>query len=146
MGAFTDIELAWGGTIYTIRGQRVMGALSRIEDVITMPELQAYSARGTYPLAKLCSAYAAVLKYAGARVSDEDIYEMAFSGEAEQEAVIMGVMNLMKMMVPASARAKMEAAMSEVGSTEEPDSGNSQPAEAASSKKPTKRRSAKANG
>jgi hypothetical protein len=140
MGAFADIEMVWAGKTYTIQSHRVMGAIARIEDVITLPELQAYSARGTYPLAKLCTAYATVLKYAGARVTDEEIYEMAFAGEGAQEAVINGVLNLMQMMVPASARAKMEAAIAEA------DLGNSRPAAAASSKKPTKRRSAKANG
>jgi hypothetical protein len=129
MGAFTDIELDWGGKVYTIQAHRVMGAIARIEDIITLPELQAYSARGTYPLAKLCTAFATVLKYAGARVTDEEIYEMAFSGEGAQEAVINGVLHLMQMMVPASARAKMDAAIAEA------DLGNSRPAAAASSRK-----------
>jgi hypothetical protein len=151
MGVFTDIELDWGGKVFTIRGQRVMGAISRIEDVITMPELQAYSLKGTYPLAKLCAAYASMLRYAGARVSDEEVYALCFAGEREQEAVVMGVMNLMKMMLPASARAKMEAALADpdgvqAQALEESDLGNSRATARASLKKPTRPRSRKANG
>jgi hypothetical protein len=137
MGVFSDIELVWAGTVYTIRSHKVMGAIARIEDIITMPELKAFAGRGTAPVAKLCSAYATVLRYAGARVTDEEVYEVAFSGEQDQEAVIHGVLNLMKMMVPASARAKLEAAMAEAGGAdaaalETADAGNSQAAAAAS--------------
>jgi hypothetical protein len=148
MGVFQDIELVWEGNVYTIRSHRVMGAIARIEDVITMHELKAFSDRATYPLGKLCKAYAAVLQYAGARVSDEAIYELAFTGVAAQEAVIQGVMNLMKMMVPAAARAKMEAAMAggEDAPAGEPDAGNFRPTVKASSRKRTKRRSGKASG
>jgi hypothetical protein len=148
MGVFQDIELVWEGNVYTIRSHKVMGAIARIEDVITMPELQAYSNRGTYPLGKLCSAYGAVLRYAGARVTDDAIYELAFSGPGAQEAVIEGVMNLMKMMVPASARTKLENAMAagDDAPAGDPDSGNSRPTVTASLPKRTKRRSAKANG
>ena len=151
MGVFTDIELEWAGSTYTIKGQRVMRVISLVEDVITMPELQAYSSKGTYPLAKLCTAFASVLRFAGARVTDEEVYELAYSGEKEQEAVIMATMDLMKMMLPASARAKAEAAMAdpdgpEALAMEGVDLGNSQATAPASSKKPTKRRSPKANG
>ena len=151
MGVFTDIELEWGGKVFTIRGQRVMRVISLVEDVITMPELQAYSAKGTYPLAKLCTAFASVLRFAGACVTDEEVYEVAFSGEKEQEAVIMATMDLMKMMLPASARAKMEAAVAdpdgaEAQAMEGASLGNSRATAQASSKKPTKRRSPKANG
>jgi hypothetical protein len=138
MGVFSDIELVWAGNVHTIRSHKVMGAIARIEDIITMPELRAFAGRGTAPVAKLCSAYATVLRYAGARVTDEEVYEVAFSGEQEQEAVIHGVLNLMKMMVPASARARLEAAMAEAGGAdaaaalETADAGNSQAAAAAS--------------
>jgi hypothetical protein len=123
-----------------------MGAIARIEDVITLAELQNYSIRGAAPIGKLSMAYAAVLRYAGARVTDEEVYEKSFVGDREQEAMIMAIMNLMKMMLPASARAKMEAALHEIEGEGDADPGNSPAAATASLKRPSQRRSQKADG
>jgi hypothetical protein len=152
MAVFSDIELEWEDRIYTIRSNRVMKAIGIIEDHITLAELQVYSQRGAAPLGKLCMAFAAVLRYAGASVKDDDVYERAFSGEEAQAAMMRAILHLMRMMLPASARAKLEAATADPDGqeaaelTEAADSGNSQAAVQASSQKPTKRRSQKANG
>jgi hypothetical protein len=91
-------------------------------------------------------AYAAVLRYAGAQVTDEEVYEKSFVGDREQEAMVMAIMNLMKMILPASARARMEAAIYDADGEEDADPGNSPAAAKASSKRHTKRRSQKAGG
>ena len=153
-GVFSDIEVEWNGDIYTIKSHRVMGAISRIEDVITMPELQVYASKGTAPVGKLCMAFGSVLRYAGAKVKDEDVYGKLFAGEEQQQAIMMSITNIMKMMMPASVRAKLEAVQNgeaesseDEGIVDEEDLGNSLPAvEGASSKRRTKQRSAKANG
>jgi hypothetical protein len=146
MGAFEDIELPWSGKTFVIKSNRVMGAIARIEDVITLAELQAYAVKGAAPIAKLSMAYAAVLRYAGAQVTDEEVYEKSFVGGREQEAMVMAIMNLMKMMLPASARARMEAALNDADGEEDADPGNSPAAAKASSKRPIRRRSQKAGG
>jgi hypothetical protein len=145
MSVFDDIELPWAGSTFVIKSNRVMGAIARIEDAITLAELQAYAVKGAAPIGKLSMAYAAVLRYAGARVTDEEVYEKSFAGDREQEAMILSIMNLMKLMLPPSARAKMEAAMNDIDGEGDAEPGNSPAAAKASSRKPSKRRS-RANG
>lgn len=108
MPAFEDIHLSWHGRGYVIRANRVMGALARIEDVITFAELHQAFGRGTVPIAKLSAAYGAVLRYAGARVTDEEVYLEAFSAEG-QETVLAAVQTLMEMMLPPSLRDTADA-------------------------------------
>lgn len=146
MGAFADIELEWGDRIYTIKSHRVMGAIARIEDIITLPELRACGLRGGAPIGKLAMAYAAVLRYAGATVDDDEVYEKAFANSADG-GVMVAIMNIMDLMLPKSARAKLQAG---AAGGEEPtgddDAGNLPAAARASSRKPSKPRSRKANG
>lgn len=124
---FTPIELDWNGKTITVRPHKVMGLISAIEDVITFPELQAYAVRGAAPVGKLSMAYARVLRYAGVRVTDEEVYAKSFSGsEEEQEAMGRAIQNLLFMMMPPEARAKVEAIMAGA----EEDDGDPEPAEA----------------
>lgn len=142
-GAFQDIELVWRGQTYIVKSHRVMGAIYRIEDVITLDEFVVYAQRGTAPVAKLCGAYSAVLQYAGASVSPDDVYAELFRDAAQKEAVMEAVINLMQMMLPTEARAKLATTMASDGPAAP---GNSPAAAAASSKRPTRQRSQKASG
>jgi hypothetical protein len=142
MSAFSDIELEWGSRIYTIKSHRVMGAIARIEDIITLPELKTYQERRAAPLGKLSMAYGAVLRYAGVNVRDDEVYETVFSGTASNH-VIVAIMNIMQMMIPKSALAQLDAADPK---SSENDLGNSGATAAASSKKRTKQRSRRGNG
>lgn len=124
MGAFDDVTLQWRGRDYVIPANRMMGAIARIEDHVTMVELGRMGERGTVPLAKLAGAYAAVLRYAGAaKITDEDVYEALFDG-GQQATVMAAITALLGMMVPKSAR---------VSAAVEQDTGNSQPDDAKSS-------------
>lgn len=143
-GAFDDVTLHWLGVAYTIPANKMMGAIARIEDHVTMPELQRFGDRGTVPMVRLSSAFASVLTYVGARdVTAETVYSAMFGqtgGDAQME-VAQAIQVLLGMMVPRSARssyfAKVEEAMGEQPK------GNPIPAANASSPKPTKSRSGK---
>jgi hypothetical protein len=137
--AFDDITIEWKGRSYTIPSRNMMRAIALIEDHVTMPELQRYGERSTAPVSRLSSAFAAVLRFAGAPgVKDEHVYEAMFSGGDDAAAVATSVQVLLAMMVPKSARERMHEAASG-----DPESGNSAPAGAAnsSSKKRTSSRS-----
>jgi len=142
MGAFSDIELDWKGQVYVVKSHRVMGAISRIEEIVTLPEIQEYARRGTVPLAKLSMALGAVLRYAGASVTDDDIYSTALS--SSDSGVMMSVMAIMQVMLPPEVRRKLET---DAPSSVDIHQGNGEATTAkGSSKQPTKRRSQKANG
>jgi hypothetical protein len=137
MGAFDAVTLAWAGSEYVIPSNRVMGAIARIEDVVTLEELGRYGERGTMPIAKLAMAYGAVLRYAGARVEDEDVFTGMFSDGQKQSDIVTAMMSLLGMMLPPHA----------LQSGDDPPAANppsrqAGQAAAASSRKPTRRPSA----
>lgn len=140
MSVFSDINLNWSGREYIIRAHRVMGVLGRIEKHITLPELQEYAERGTMPFARMASAYGEALRYAGASVKNEEIYAVILEEAETQAGVISSIMQLMQMMLPADARAKIEARLAsgvdDTGDEVEGQSGNlSAAGKAASSKR-----------
>jgi hypothetical protein len=102
MAIFEEITLTWAGADYTIEPNKVMGAIARIEEVITLKELGEYAQKGDAPMAKLAMAFAAVLRYAGARVSEEEVYAAMFSKEGQTSAMA-SISTLLTMMIPPNA-------------------------------------------
>ena len=74
MAIFQPITLTWAGRDFVVPADRVMGAIGVIEDVVTFPELVGSLQSSKPNMSKLARAYGAVLRYAGASVSDEEIY------------------------------------------------------------------------
>lgn len=133
VGSFDDVTIEWRGKPYTIPARNMMGAIARIEDHVTMPELGRYGDRQTVPLSRLASAFASVLRFAGCQVKDEEVYSAMFEGEDVQKAVGASMQVLMTMMVPKSARDKQEANQA---NGEAPASAPGKPAPAASVSSP----------
>lgn len=133
MGAFDDIPLEWAGKPYLIPAHKVLGAIARVEDVLTLNELQAFRMRGGVPMAKLSQAYGVALRYAGAAVTDTDVYLGMFQGNTDADAVVSSIQNLIAMMIPPAALSKQQ---------KDTVQGNGVPAASASSKRRTKSRSA----
>ena len=101
MASFEDVRLQWAGEDYVIKANRMLGAIARIEDVVTLNELQRFGLRGTAPMAKIAMAYGAVLRYAGAKVTDDEVYAGMFgAGGTSAEAVVESVSTLVAMMIP----------------------------------------------
>ena len=134
MGVFDDYPIAWNGKNYVIPAGAMLGAIARIEDVVTLQELFAYGLRGKAPMAKLARAYGAVLRYAGAALTDEEVYKGIVTGDQPHEAVVNAINGLLGMMLPPS--------MWEAGKEHKP--GNSRKGARRSSKRSTKRSSARA--
>jgi hypothetical protein len=84
-------------------GNRVIEAIARIEDVVTLEEFGRYDERGTMLITKLAMAYGAVLRYAGARVEDEDVFTGMFSDGQKQNDNVTAMMSLLSMMLPPHA-------------------------------------------
>lgn len=110
-GVFQDVHLEWDGKRYTVPSDRMMGAIARIEEHVTLSELlKTGRERETVKLAVLARAYATVLRYAGADVTDEDVYGGMFAGMSQTAAVRAAVESLMAMMVPPQAIAAVQNA------------------------------------
>lgn len=96
---FEPVVLTWQGSDYEIAPDKIMGAIAKIEDTITLKELGEYAMKGDAPLAKLSMAYASVLRYAGCRVTDAEVYQAMF--DSGNSVSILGCINaLLAMMIP----------------------------------------------
>lgn len=101
---FDDIHLGWMDQKYTIPAHRVMGAIKRIEDHITLGELQASASRGSIKLGRIAGAYAELLRYAGAEsVTETEVYAGMFTDKA-QANVVGAVSALLSMMIPTNVK------------------------------------------
>lgn len=159
MSGFEPLELKWGGRTYAIQPHRMMGALQKFERAMTPQDftLLAQGAMGAAPA--VCSgAYGSLLRYAGARdVSDTDIFEACreehFTGEKSM-AVIDTLLELQVLHLPSRDRERIKAQIEDAASdpereaeaaeraAKEPDSENPTQTPPASSKQPSRQRSA----
>lgn len=106
MKGFEDLSFDWAGKSYKLPANKVLGAIARVEDIITLNELQRYGSRGAAPMAKLSMAYGALLRYAGAQVSDTEMYEAMFGDgkTVESSTIVEAIITLISVMIPPSAR------------------------------------------
>lgn len=142
MSVFSDIGLEWQGEVYTIPSDRVMKAIAIVEAHITVPEFLMISVGKHVPVSRLCAAYGALLRYAGAKVSDEEVYASVFAGRDLQGTIVRSVSELMTLILPPAARARLDSESEAAGAAiQETGLGNSPATTAASSSKRTKRRS-----
>lgn len=105
MRIFEQVELEWNGVKYVISPDGVMKAIAKVEDVITLGELSRELTEGEYKLARIAQAYATLLRHAGARVEDEEVYAAIFpkaNGAATLRAV-GALQALLTMMIPPEA-------------------------------------------
>lgn len=114
---FEPIQLVWKDKEYTIPGNKVMGCIRSIEDVITLDQLAAYADKQSAPTGKLASAYARALRYAGVPVSDDEVY-LDFTAELEDEEqgplmMMAAIQAIMVLMLPPKKRKAIEKAMEE---------------------------------
>lgn len=104
MSIFQDVRLSWKGTDYTIKSDRVMGAIAVIEDHVTIDKVLG----GRPAFAEMSGAYAALLCYAGAKVKGEEVYESFFSdGAAESAAAVITALQVL--MIPPGLIEKEQA-------------------------------------
>lgn len=135
---FKDITLEWRGNEFVIPHNKVMKAIAIVENVITLHELMGFETRGTMPMAKLAMAYSALLSYAGADATEEDVYSAMFVGKG-LGAIREAITSLVLLMAPPSAVMASVASPVDGGTP----SGNRKSRRAvASSKRRTKRQSA----
>jgi hypothetical protein len=156
MSSFEDIKLGWEGKSYLIPARKVLGAVARVEEVVTLQELLQYAQRGTAPMGRIAKAFGLVLRYAGADVEDEAVYLGMFGSDTAadggvQQQVLTAVTLLMQMMIPPEVRRKVEAGENVkpeapvLAKGEEPKRGN-QPATARGASKSTSKRRSRTAG
>lgn len=146
---FDDYKMGWGDKEYVIPARQIMGAIAKVEQIVTLSELQVYFMRNAAPLSLLAQAYGAVLRYAGAKVEDADVYAGMFgsgNGDGAEAAATVKtcLFGLLELMVPPAARGNlMKARQADAPEAQQPPTetpGTSQPPGAErSSRKRSKR-------
>jgi hypothetical protein len=102
---FDPYEITWRGATYTIPANRLLGAIAAAEEVITLAELAAAMQKNAPPLTRIARAYAAVLRYAGAKATDDEVYVGMFNDAGAD--VVAAVAGLLQLMMPPQANAKV---------------------------------------
>src|SRR5262249_36866293 len=106
---FEDIRLEFGGREYVIPANRVLPAIARVETVVTMHELTRDAMNNTFNLSRVAQGFGALLRFAGAKVTDDDIYFSMFGGVVPDPAKAVAALNqLFFVMVPPKARREAE--------------------------------------
>jgi 5-enolpyruvylshikimate-3-phosphate synthase len=71
--AFPPVTIAFDDSEYTVPSNRVWGLIGAIEEHLTYIRLANMMLRGDIPRVKICEAMAAALRYAGAKVTAEEV-------------------------------------------------------------------------
>lgn len=106
MRRFQTITLTHNDQDLVIEPNRVMGLIDVVEEHVTLGEIVTdQSKRGTIRFGKLSQAYAAALRYGGAKVTDEEVYiSLMPSGDhgalTMQQRATEIVSALLQLMVP----------------------------------------------
>jgi hypothetical protein len=98
---FDDVGLKWKGVDYTIPAGRMMEAIARIEEHISLEDMQFQRPGGNFKIkrAKISAAFASVLNMVGANVTEEEIYASLFDKQAAS-TIVSAITALQMMMVP----------------------------------------------
>lgn len=100
---FKDIEFEWEGKVYPLRSDKsIMRAIAIAERHLTLHELVQYQhVRKTLPIMAISEAWGAVLRYAGAEISDAAVYRrLSRGGEGQAEATHQAFISLLMLMIP----------------------------------------------
>jgi hypothetical protein len=137
MAIFEDQTLWWKGEAFVVPATRMLGAIAVIEEHITFIEMVAAS-QGKPPLVKISRAFGALLRYAGCKVSDEEVYRGLFDAESNvMERIETAVTAFLLLMTPPATLLKPQTERTALGNL---------PAASKPSKPSTRRRSASAAG
>lgn len=110
MGVFDDVNIKWAGKSYVLPASRGLDAVASIEEVLPLCDIVAARSSGKLQFARLAQAFGAVLRIAGARVTDEEVYHGMMAGVETQVTVIAALDILLGLMMPPSVMAdSMEA-------------------------------------
>lgn len=107
MGSFDDFKVSWAGKDYVIPAKRRMQAIAAVEDFVTLSDL----CNGKPRFAKLAQAYAALLRQAGARLEDDEVYLGMFGPreeDSESSDATAALIGLLSLMLPPSEMAKLK--------------------------------------
>jgi hypothetical protein len=121
MSQFEPVTLKWDGVEYTVPQDKMMEVIARIEEHVTLDEVHG-AMNGNIKRVKLARAFGSVLRFAGAKLTDEDVYAGMFK-LGVGNVVLSSVITLMALMVPPKVVTDMQA-KADAGTLDETESHN----------------------
>lgn len=112
-----DIVLNYGGKVWTIAENQAFAVGELVEEIVTIPELVTWGQKMKF--FKIARCYGAMLRFAGAKVTDEDVHatiiaEIAAAGVgAEQLTAVAAVAALMDVLMGGAPSAEVEGTAAE---------------------------------
>jgi hypothetical protein len=97
---FDPIVIDYNGETKTIKPNEIMPLIAQVERIISLPRLMESVQEGEPPMAAMAMAYGKILRYAGFRVTDGDVYADMFSGEGAMSAATDATQAVLALMVP----------------------------------------------
>jgi hypothetical protein len=94
---FENTVISWSGSDYTIKSNQVLQAIAQIEEIISISDLFDSKPK----LAKISMAFGSVLRYAGAKVLDDDVYSALVRSNDETVTAVTAINALLTLMLPA---------------------------------------------
>jgi len=113
------VTLSWAGDEFTVPADRQLMLIAEIEDALSgnsgLQAIVILARRGGPSHSRLALAYGAALRYAGANVTDAEIYNAIMEGFATQSSEVAvlvqdAVLGLLSIVSPPAARKLNEAA------------------------------------
>jgi hypothetical protein len=105
-GAFESVAISWRGVEKVILPDQLLRCIAKIEDVLTLAELERYAEERKVPFGKIAMAFGAVLRHAGFKVTDLEVYRELFNetegteDEKKYAVAIDAVQKLLVLMLP----------------------------------------------
>ncbi|MGE8940486.1 hypothetical protein ACO2I3_01095 [Leptospira interrogans] len=104
MQVFKDVTLAWNGSTFTIPAAKVFTCCAIVEEIMSAQEIAHAITTHDLKLVRFSKAYATALRFAGATVTDEQVYSSLFQGNANdvRQRIMPMLDALMRLMIPPS--------------------------------------------
>lgn len=100
MRQLEPIKIAWEGKEYVIPDDRVMLAIAKVEEIVTLPELGDMLETGKVQFSRVAMAYGAILRYAGAQITDRDVHAGLFNRPGKPAETLATVSILLALLLP----------------------------------------------
>jgi hypothetical protein len=104
---FKAVEFDWHDKTFTVPADHVLGAIAIVEEHFTFQDLANAMETKKLSLTRLARCYGDVLRYAGATVTDDEVYAGMFVGDMALK-IRQATDMLLAMMIPPSVLAAAE--------------------------------------
>ena len=95
---FEPLRFGWSGKEFEL--QPTLKLIAEVESVVTATELYGFAGNGAFPIAKISMAFGILIRAAGGKATDGEIYQAMFSSGQNAENAANAVAVLLAMMAP----------------------------------------------